>query len=281
MLIKELRYSGYIFLLYAIVFCSPEMQAQKKTKIHAKGISVSHDKNPKEALKEALIDARENALKNAGISEFVSVTKVLFAESNINDYKNQFNEISSIESNANIVIDSIYAEMKSFDNFGNMVVSVEIDATVFKYKETKDPMFFFEIDKLNDVYNEDDNITFSFVPSQDGYLTIFVLNERETILLYPYENVKKKHLSDPKDRLFKKNEKLYFPVHKAYSQGYTIELESDVEDEVSNFIFVFKKKNIPWIGHKLNRESILKWIYMIPLDQREIYYKSVLLKNTN
>jgi len=281
MLIKVNIITRTFFLLIVIFFSSANVQAQRKIKVHVLGTSISIDKTPKNALEDALKDAKEKALKKAGIKELVSVSRLLFEESSMSDYKNYFNEISTIESNANIIIDSVYTERRSFDEFGNMIVSVEIDATVFKYRKKKDSTFFFNIDGLKDVYYENEYISFSFIPSQDGYLTIFVLNETETILLYPFEDMNQKHLSDVKNKLFKKNEKIFFPIHKAFKPGYTIELETEDKDEMSIFIFVFTKDNIPWIENKTDRKTILNWIYKIPLDQREIHYRSILLKNMN
>ena len=103
----------------------------------------------------------------------------------------------------------------------------------------------------------------------------------ESILLYPFEDRNQKYLSDIKNKIFKKNEKVNFPIHKVFKPGYAIELETEVKDEISIFIFVFKKNNIPWIENKINRKTILNWIYKIPLDQREIHYRSILLKNMN
>ena len=281
MLIKVNTITSTFFLLIVIFFCSTNVQAQKKIKVHVKGTSISIDKTPKIALEDALKDAKENALKKAGIKELVSVSRLLFEESSMSDYKNYFNEISTIESNANIIIDSIYTERRSFDEFGNMRVSVEIDATVFKYRKKKDSTFFFNIDGLKDVYYENEYISFSFIPSQDGYLKIFVLNETETLILYPFEDMNQKYLSDVKNKFFKKNEKVNFPIHKAFKPGYTIELEIEDKDEMSIFIFAFTKDNIPWIENKTDRKTILNWLYKIPLDQREVYYRSVLLKDIN
>lgn len=281
MSIKVRNTTYLIFFLIVIFFCSTNVLAQKKIKVHAKGTSISLDKTPKNALKDALKDAKEKALKKAGIKELVSVSRLLIEESSINDYKKRFSEFSSIESNANIIVDSVYTEKRSFDEFGNMIIIVEIDATVFKYKKKKDSSFFFKIDGLKDVYYENEHISFSFTPSQEGHLTIFVLNEKEALLLYPFEDMNQKYLSDVKNKLFKKNEKINFPIHQAFKPGYSIELENKNKDEISNFIFVFTKNNYSWIEGRINKNTILNWIYKIPLDEREIVFRSILLKNLN
>ncbi len=277
MLIKNNKY--YIYIILFILFLDfSSAFAQRKKKIHAKGLSISLDKTPNEALNEAIKNAKKNALNKAGITEQLFVSSVLFERSNENKSENYFNEISSIESNANIVIDSIYKEERGFDKYGNMVISVDIDATVFKYNKKKDAAFFFKIEGLKDIYYKNESLSFSFIPSHDGFLTIFVFNEKETILLYPIKNIVQDYLSDKKSYLFIKGEKVFFPIHDAYKPGYLIELDN-IKDEMSNLIFVFTKNYIPWIESKINRNAVLHWIYKIPLNKREVEFRNILLKH--
>lgn len=269
----------FVFIGIVNLFLITSASAQDKVKVHASGTSISRDlTTPKDALKEAIQDAQINAFRKAGISEQISVSSISIGENSKNKVSQYFNEISTIESNANIVVDSIYTEEKSFDKFGNMVISVEIDATVFKYNKEKDPAFFFKIEGLKEVYYDNEAISFSFVPSQDGYLKIFVLNTIESQLLYPFENTAQIYLSDQKDQLFKRNKKVAFPILEVYQPGYSIELENTGEDENSTLIFVFTKNNISWIDSKINKNTILNWIYNIPIDQREIEFRNILLK---
>lgn len=276
MIIKNSKYH-ILFFLFILFLNFSSAFAQRKKIIHAKGLSISLDKTPNEALNEAIKNAKKNALNKAGITEQLFVSTVLFERSNENKSENYFNEISSIESNASIVIDSIYKEERSFDKYGNMVISVNIDATVFKYNKKKDATFFFKVEGLKDIYYENESLSFSFIPSHDGFLTIFVFNEKETILLYPIKNIVQDYLSDKKNYLFIKGEKILFPIHDAYKPGYLIELDNN-KNEISNLVFVFTKNYIPWIESEINRNTVLHWIYKIPLNKREIEFRNVLIK---
>jgi hypothetical protein len=192
-----------------------------------------------------------------------------------------FHGISNTELNANILVDSIYEDKRWFDSFGNMNVQVEIDATVFTYGKPKDPAFFFDIEGLKEVYLDREHIRFDFMPSADGYLTIFAFNEDESYVLYPFENQEYDYLSDESERLFVKEEPVSFPIHPAYRNGYSIEMDDPFEDEASILLFVFTKKHIPWIDEQVSLESVRSWIYKIPMDHREILYRNVLLKHPN
>ena len=162
-----------------------------------------------------------------------------------------------------------------------MNVKVEIDATVFTYGKPKDPAFFFDIEGLKEVYLDQEHIRFDFMPSADGYLTIFAFNEDESYVLYPFENQEYDYLSDEGERRFVKEEPVSFPIHPAYRNGYSIEMDDPVEDEASILLFVFTKKHIPWIDEQVSLKSVRSWIYKIPMDQREILYRNVLLKHPN
>ena len=265
------------------VFCllSFTLFAQKQVSVHADGISISSDLTPKQALEEALAEAKKNALLKAGVPENLLVSNLLFEYGNEHNVESYFHGISNTELSANILVDSIYDDRRWFDSYGNMNVSVQIEALVYTYDKPKDPAFFFEIDGLKEVYLDNESIRFDFVPSANGYLTIFAFNEDESFVLYPFENKDHDYLSDENGHLFVKEEHVSFPIHPAYSQGYSIEMNDPTKDEASILLFVFTKKDIPWIDEQVSLESVRSWIYKIPLDEREILYRNVLLKQPN
>jgi len=273
--IKRWANSISLFIL-CLLFSS--IHAQKQVRVYANGISVSRDKTPKDALEEALTDAKKNALLKAGISEKLVVSNLLYAHGNERNIETYFHGISNSELTANILIDSIYAERNKFDQYGNMIISVEIEAVVYAYKNPKDPAFFFDISGLKEVYYENENIAFSFKPSQNGYLTIFAFNENTSFVLYPFENEEYNYLSDEKERLFVKEVMVSFPINEAYDPGYSIEMNKPLRDEGSLLLFVYTKEHIPWIDEQISLESVRSWIYEIPMDEREVVYRNVLLK---
>lgn len=268
--------SYFIFCLFSIT-----LFAQKQVTVHANGTSVSSDLTPKQALEEALADAKKNALLKAGVPENLLVSNLLFEYGNEQNVESYFHGISNSELSANILIDSIHDDRRWFDSYGNMNVSIEIEASVFTYDKPKDPAFFFDIDGLKEVYLDTERIRFSFSPSANGYLTVFVFNEEESFVLFPFENSELDYLSDEKGRLFEKEKPVSFPIHPAYHQGYSIEMNDPVHDEASIMLFVFTKKHMPWIEEQVSLETVRSWIYKIPMDQREILYRNVLLKHPN
>ncbi len=268
----------HIFLLIIFFQFCLICLSQEETKVHTSGTSISRDISPKEAIQEALKEAKVNAYRRAGIAEQVSVLSILREESNGKIFQQFFNEISVIESNASLVVDSIYPEINSFDKYGNMIVTVEIDATVFKYSNNRDPAFFFKVEGLKETYYENEHINFSFIPSQNGHLKIFTINENDVILLYPYANPDAEYLSDEKERMFIKGETVRFPIHPAYQPGYSIEINSGKETEINNLIFIYTKNNIPILDKKLKMREVYYWIANIPPDLRSSRYYTIIVK---
>lgn len=261
-----------------IILLSSSLSAQEQIRVLASGSSISRDKTPEQGLDEALIDAKKNALLKAGISEQLVVSNLLHSYGSEDHIETYFYGISNTEMGANILVDSIYTEHNDFDRFGNMVISVEIEALVYTYEKPRDPGFFFEVDALKEVYYENEFIRFSFTPSHDGYLTVFAFNEDESFVLYPFENEDHGYLSDKKQQLFMKETEVFFPINPAYDPGYSIELTDPSADEHSLLLFVYTKKHVPFIQEEISLEAVRSWIYQIPMDQRKVVYRNVLLK---
>ena len=95
---------------------------------------------------------------------------------------------------------------------------------------------------------------------------------------YPFENEEYDYLSDTKERLFLKNETVFFPIHEAYEPGYYIELNEALTEEMSVLLFVYTKKPVPWIDQHISLESVRSWIYKIPMNEREVVYRNVTAK---
>ncbi len=275
-LIKRWPNSISLFIL-CLLFSS--IHAQQQFRVHANGISVSRDKTPSEALNEALIDAKKNALLKAGISEKLVVSNLLYTYGNEQNVETFFHGISNSELTANILIDSIHSERNKFDPYGNMIISVEIEAVVYAYDEPRDAGFFFDINGLKEVYYDNEYIAFSFVPSRDGYLTIFAFNESESFVLYPFKNEEFDYLSDEKERVFMKEVIVSFPINKAYDPGYSIEMDDPLTDEASLLLFIYTKNHIPWLDQQISLESVRSWIYEIPINEREVVFRNILLKH--
>ncbi|MCD4697647.1 MAG: DUF4384 domain-containing protein [Bacteroidales bacterium] len=256
------------------IFCCCQMTfSQEIIKVVAVGKSISPGNlSPRDARNDAINEAKRNALRNAGIKESVSVSSVMFTSEGSYDFSQLFSEISVIESDGEIIVDTVIDKYQDIVD-DHLIYEVEIGATIFKYHNKKDPELEFNVKGINDVYFTSEKLFFSFTPAQNGYLKIFNINKNNASLIYP------SHL-DNKDNLFIKDNTILFPVSPAYKPGYSLQIDDAKEAiEINSLIFVYTKKNIA-ISSILSINNILKWIYCISPDKRSVQYFSVIIKKS-
>jgi len=270
----------FIKSILLLTFTNPSL-SQEKLQVTSVGTSLSMDLTPKQALKEAIREAKINALIEAGIQEQVGALRVLIKSGTEDEITQSFSQVNTSEFNAYVVVDSIHPDQKSFhDEFGHMKVTVRIDATVFKYDQKNDPTFFYDVRNLKDTYYTNESISFTLIPSQDGYLKIFAINEKESILLYPYKHPIASYLSDDSDYCFKAGETVSFPIHDAYKPGYSMEVRKGKLSETSLLLFVFTKDNFRWV-EQVTPSAIYNRIANISPNRRKVSYYPILIKLAN
>ncbi|MCD4732253.1 MAG: DUF4384 domain-containing protein [Bacteroidales bacterium] len=165
---------------------------------------------------------------------------------------------------------------RDINEFGNILIEVEIKAVVYKHKNEKDPTFKFKVEGIKELYNEKDPVSFNFKPTKDGYLRIFNVTDKTAFILYPYKDPAYSYLNDNPERLFKKNEKVDFPVNK--NMDYFFEISDKNKDKEYNLlIFVYTKENIHFL-EDVNVGSIMEWIYEIPINSRYVEQYGIALR---
>jgi hypothetical protein len=225
---------------------------------------------PKEAKEEALKDAQRNALKKAGISEFLKSSVML-----ITDFKNEKNSdflSSEFESYLEgAILDYQVLSSNTLQTNDNLLlVSVLIDATVIKYDTKPDINFDVKLFGIKNVYNNPEKINFSIKASVDCYLHLFSFIEDEATLLYPndYEKL----------QIFKKDTTYFFPIGKV---NYILSVDKK-RSEKGRLICVFTKTPMKYIQMNDEQittpESIYSWINSIPLDQKKIISNPILIQ---
>jgi len=259
----------FIQILLIISFVFPLVgMAQKKVTVRAKGSYVSRDLTPEQTKAKAIEEAKRNALQKAGITETVNFTDFQYQFEDNERFQEIFQAISSIETGGEIIVDEIISEKKSFNEFDNMVVEVEIEATVYRHKEKADRKFLFTVEGVDEVYKNESLLQFKFTPTQPGFLKIFNVTDEETYLLYPYVDDEYPQYNDDPDREFEKRETSQFPIHPAYREGYTLEIDKPGKTQEFNILmFVYTKENLPYI-EEVNFTNMMKWIYSIPPNER-------------
>jgi hypothetical protein len=266
-----------IFLLIIAGLLPIKLFSQKEIKVTALGSYEARDLTLEEVKNKAIDEAKKNAMVKAGIAENVQVSDFLYTFEDDEKFKEIFQSFVSTETGAEILVEEVTELKRNINEFGNILIEVEISAIVYKHDEKKDPALVIKVDGIRENYLEEDPLDFSFTPSKDGYLRIFNVTDEKASILYPYFDPNDKRLNDNSDRLFKKNEKIKFPVNKNLD-GYYFGIDNpEKEKEYNLLIFVFTIGNIPFM-EEVKVNNIMKWIYKIPLEERVTEQYGIVVK---
>jgi len=268
---RNLRVSkaSLLLLLISLTFYNiTSINAQNRITVkYIKGSCTVQNLSPEKAKEEAILDAKKNALRQAGIIEDIKSLDALNTFSD-NDKVNQFfNSFSTIELNGAIVDWSIVKEEKIIDEFNNFVYNVYIDAKILKYSTTIDKEFIVSIDGIKDAYREKEAISFTLKPTKSCYIKFFLIESPDSVfLIYPNEY-------EPAVA-FEANRNFRFPMNDHIN--YTASLNKSSE---SNLVLIIAtKKNIPFAS-EVNYNNVMNWLNGIELDQKYVIVKLINLYN--
>lgn len=223
-----------------------------------------------EAKEEALKDAQRNALKKAGVGEYMR-SNVLLISSTKNDINSDFlsSEYESQLEGAilDFKIDTFFTEKMPNNLF---LTTIIIDATVIKYTSKPDMNFDVKLFGIKNVYNNNEKLNFSLTTSIDSYLHLFSFIEDEATLIYPnsYES----------GVLLKKDITFLFPLSRI---DYVL-TANNKKNEKGRLIYVFTKTPIKYFqmdeSQTTKPENIYTWINSIPLDQKKVITNPILIQ---
>ncbi len=270
---NQIAKTSRFFLLILIVTITNNIFAQKNV-ISVFGIQGSAFNNeritPKEAIQEAIIDAKKNALMKAGIGEYLKSSQLLISSSVDNGKSADFinTEVQS----------QIEGEILSFvvlDTITSLVgkqiqYTVTIDAKIIKHQVKPDPNFNVNVLGVKNVYNRNDKLNFSVKASIDCYLNLFSWTDDEVVLVYP--NSREDQI------LLKAGETFLFPTGR---NNYEMSTENG-EPEKSKLVLVFTKAPMKFIQFNANGiskpETVISWINAISLDQKKVINMPILIQ---
>ena len=241
--------------------------AQQKSKVeNVKGEwVVSNDITIIQARENALNQAKVEALRQAGVPEFVSESNLMFRSEKKEQMKEFFESLTTIEVSGEISEFSIRSEEKKLNQFGNLLYEVLIDATVILHKSTKDPGFNFEVKGVREQYYSPDKLTIEIKPWKEGYLSIFILNEKESGQIFPNTLEKQEKLASQQNYFFPKSNAL----------DYEVSSESSVE--INYLLLLYTKQEIPFVREQTS-ENILRFIAGINPAEKCLKTYSLLIK---
>ncbi len=261
--------SRMLFLILLVLIIQ-DVSGQKKVKVTAKGSYVSLDLAPDQIKEKALVEAKRDALIKAGVAESIAVSDFLYTFEDNEKFQEIFQAFTSTETGGEVIVDKI-TENRSVNEFNALVITVEIEATVFVHDEKEDPTLNIKIEGIEDNYKNGEYLKFTVTAGTDGYLKIFNVTEDYNSLLYPYLDEKVAFYSDDPKFMLKALQKTTFPVNKAIPDGYLMEITKPEKNKEFNLlIFVFTRENIAFLEDGSDMKKIMEWIYSIPMDKRKV-----------
>lgn len=223
-----------------------------------------------EAKKQALAEAKLNALKMAGGSEHIQAYDMLYKSEIGNKYDEVFMSDVFSEIRGGVKQCNIISSEKGMDEQKNFFVEVTIDADIILYSADPDPAFMVNIDGIKQGYQNGEKLKYTVTPTMDCYLNIFNIYENNASVIFPNEY--------EKTSIFRANEKIDFP-RSILLDGYILE-KSTKDPEKNKLLFVFTKDKIPYIKYSINHEGdqitsfedISSWLFSISPDKRVNYF---------
>jgi hypothetical protein len=254
--------SGRKILWLVIFTLHPIISGAQNNDIKIKGAqgewSISNI-TPEQAYDKALVEAKFEALRKAGIDESINAINSLYSTNEGTDYTG----LSSLEVGGDVIDFTIVdkkIEQKKAGGFDALIAKVAIDAVVRKYKKKRDPSFQIQVSGIERSYKDGDHLTFSFMPHKDGYLKIFAFEDDNSgYLLYPNEQEKNKR--------FQAEVQVKFPISKEFDYE-LVKMNPSKTTENNLLIFIYTKNDIPFFEEDINYHSVLNWIAKISPDER-------------
>ncbi len=253
-------------LMICVLGTSSSFGQQKKKVEHVKGEwVVSNDITPMQARENAINQAKIEALRLAGVPEFISESNLQYHSEKPEIMKELFESLATVSISGEVSEFRIVKEVKELNEYGNIVYDVWIDAMVVIHQSAKDQGFNMEVRGVREGYSSPDQLTFEVTPWKEGYLTAFILGETESSQLYPNNS--------------ERQEKLTALTAYSFPRSKAVEYEVSTENplEINYLILLYSKQEIPFMKEPTH-QNILKFIAGIDPAQKSLKTYSFLIK---
>lgn len=254
-------------ILPVVLCCASFCFAQEMKKVE--GIKgewiISNDITPVQARERAIDQAKAEALRRAGVPEYVVESNLLYQTEKNSTLKDIHESWTSIDVSGEIAEFKVVNEEKRKNEFGNLMYEVWINATVVLHKSSKDPGFNMQVNGIHESYHSPEELVFDIIPSKEGFLNIFILGDDESVHLYPNK--------------FEKPEKFEGGTSYKFPRSKALDYEVSSEDrmEVNYVVLLYTKEEIPFRDAETS-ENILQFIARIDPSQKCLKSYSILIR---
>lgn len=260
-----MKHWHFIITIVLILMGFSALQAQEKKIVEGMGkVQISDDMSPAVARERALQEARLDALRKAGVAEYISETSALFQESNQEKMDQLFSSIINVETRGEVAEYTVVKEEKKTE-YGQWFQEVVIEAVVYVHAEKPDPGFRADVKGVREIYYLNDNLTFDAYPYQDAYLRVFILTSTHADQLFPNEWEKQYRVTAGKSHSFPSGGRVDY------------KMETEKQKEVNYIFFLFTKRDFaPPQDNSLN--AFWRYVANIPVSEKHVQVESILIR---
>jgi hypothetical protein len=261
------RYLSGVGVAAALALCASFCFAQELKKVEmVKGEwIISNDITPIQARANAIDQAKAEALRTAGATEYVAESSLLYKTEKDKKLEDIHKSVTTVDVSGEISGFEVIKEEKKVNEFGNLTYEVLINATVILHKTSKDPGFVVEVKGIQESYRSPEELIFEIMPAKEGFLNIFILGDDESLLLYPNK--------------FEKREKFEGGTTYKFPRSRALDYEVSAEEsmEVNYLILLYTKSEIPFLKQATS-ENILEFIAGIDPALKHVKSYSILIR---
>lgn len=262
-----------ICIITALISSTGFAKTKKVTNVEGR-YETSRHISLEQAEQRALEQAKQNALRQAGVPENIWSVFGSITEEDGQKFQEIYSEMSLMATQGLInVISTKFGKITDPLNQKEYATAT-IDAEV-KTNIKTDKTYIMDVNGIGGLYTEGEHVELDFtIYGTDSFLKIFWFDAEGGSRLYPNQYAE--------NRIFNKEVKYNFPSDEISNKG-VFDLEIAKRNAVADFeriniMMIATKKDIPYIEDEVTFDSLLKWIYDIPSDQRTTHYQTVIIK---
>lgn len=227
---------------------------------------ISNDITPVQARERAIDQAKAEALRTAGVPEYVAESNLTYKREQDLGIKDIHESLTSIDVSGEISSFQVMREDRRKNEFGNLMFEVWINATVVLHTSSRDPGFTMNVNGIRESYRSPEELVFDILPSKEGFLNIFIISDKESTHLFPNKIEKPEKFEGGKSYKFPRSRAL----------DYEVSAEKGVE--VNYVVLLYTKMAVPFEQAETS-ENILRFIAGIDPSQKCLKTYSILIKN--
>ncbi|MFI3288402.1 MAG: DUF4384 domain-containing protein [Rikenellaceae bacterium] len=267
-----MKFKSLFIILVSLLFSSELLHAQEIHKVRnvVGRWEVSSEITPKQAEERAIMEAKKEALRRAGVVENVWSLFGQVAQDNNTNFFESTNQLSAVSINGMVRITKQKITREYDKKREVMFVVATISCDVIEDDTKVDPEFAIEVSKINAVIKNNEPLSFKVkIHNRTAHLKIFWFDDDKGDLLFPNSIEVNDLLQADTEYSFPINKTIDYLVYKDSNSGGVV--------HKNNLLFVATVSSIPYTG-EMNFKSVIEWAYRIPVSERVTEHKFFLVE---